>query len=159
MAKSSATFNKRENEKRRIQKRKDKEQRKEDRKAGKETKSFEDMLAYVDENGNLTSTQPDPSKKKVINEAEIDLTSRNKGGALPPAQQQGTVKHYDSGKGYGFIRDTDSGEEFFFHHSGANYPISHGDTVTFETEMGPRGLNAVRISKASPAAGTPSEQP
>jgi hypothetical protein len=63
MAKSSETFNKKENEKKRLKKKKDKEQKKEDRKSnvGK-TKSFDDMIAYVDENGNITSTPPDPSK-------------------------------------------------------------------------------------------------
>jgi cold shock CspA family protein len=147
MAKSSGTFNKRENEKKRIQQRKDKEQRKEERKASKESKSFEDMLAYVDENGNLTSTPPDPSRKRVIDEAEIDLTSRNKGGSAAPFQRQGFVKYFDTAKGYGFIRDSQSSEEIFFHHKSANFAIAQNDQVTFETEMGPKGLNAVRISK------------
>lgn len=147
MAKSSATFNKRENEKKKIQKRKDKEQRKEERKANKEGKSFEDMLAYVDENGNLTTTPPDLSKKKAISESDIDLTSRNKGGAGLPFQHQGMVKYFDTTKGFGFIKDSQSGEEFFFHHKSANFPIAQQDRVSFETEMGPKGLNAVRITK------------
>lgn len=147
MAKSSGTFNKRENEKKRLQKRKEKEQRKEDRKAGKENKSFEDMLAYVDENGNLTSTPPDLSKKKVISEAEIDLTSRNKGGSTPPSHRQGMVKYFDQTKGYGFIKDDQTSEEIFFHYKSANFPIAQSDRVTFETEMSPKGPNAVRISK------------
>jgi cold shock CspA family protein len=149
MARSSETFNKRENEKKRLQKRNEKSQRKEDRKAGKETKSFEEMLAYVDENGNLTSTPPDPlTKKKVINEAEIDLTSRNKGGQTSnPNIRQGTVKFFDTSKGFGFIKDSQSAEEFFFHHSSASFPVAQMDKVTFETEMGPKGPNAVRISK------------
>jgi len=151
MAKSSSTFSKRENEKKRIQKRKDKEQRREDRKEGKETKSFEDMLAYVDENGNLTSTPPDQSKKRIISEAEIDLTSRNKGGVLPPHQHEGIVKHFDQAKGYGFIKDLKTSEEFFFHFSSADFAIAQNDNVLFETETGPRGLNAVRISKAASA--------
>ena len=66
MARGSETFNKRENEKKKAQKRKEKEQRKEERKASNQGKSFEDMLAYVDENGNLTSTPPDETKKRVI---------------------------------------------------------------------------------------------
>lgn len=148
MARSSATFNKRENEKKRLQKRKDKEQRKEERKANKESKSFEDMLAYVDENGNLTSTPPDLSKKRVINEAEIDLTSRNKGGIAAPGKNMGTVKFFDSSKGFGFIKNEQSDEEYFFHFSSADFAIAQSDRVTFETEMGPKGLNAVRISKA-----------
>lgn len=147
MARSSGTFNKRENEKKRLQKRKEKEQRKEDRKANKETKSFEDMLAYVDENGNVTSTPPDLSKRRVINENDIDLTSRNKGGSAPPFHHQGVVKYFDTSKGFGFIKDDQSGEEYFFHHKSANFPIAQLDRVAFETEMGPKGMNAVRITK------------
>lgn len=147
MARSSATFNKKENEKKRIQKRKEKEQRKEERKAGKETKSFEDMLAYVDEYGNLTSTPPDLSKKRHINESEIDLGSKNKGGALPASRHQGVVRHFDKGKGYGFIKDNQTSEEFFFHYTSAAFAIAQSDQVTFDTEMGPKGRNAVRILK------------
>ena len=147
MARSSETFNKREKEKKRLQKRNEKDQRKEDRKAGKETKSFEDMLAYVDENGNLTSTPPDFTKKRVIKETEIDLTSRNKGGTASPALRQGSVKYFDPAKGFGFIKESQSQEEFFFHYSSADFSPTQGDKVTFETEMGPKGPNAVRILK------------
>jgi len=148
MARSSETFSKREKEKLKLQKRKEKEQRKEERKAsGNEGKSFEDMLAYVDENGNITSTPPDQTRRKVINEADIDLTSRNKGGIVPPHLRQGTVKFFDTSKGYGFIKDEQSQEEMFFHHSSANFPVAQFDKVTFETEMGPKGMNAVRITK------------
>jgi hypothetical protein len=64
MARSQETFNKKEAEKRKAQKRKEKEQRKEERKANaKEGKSLEEMMAYVDEDGNITSTPPDPTKK------------------------------------------------------------------------------------------------
>ncbi|NLI64032.1 MAG: cold shock domain-containing protein, partial [Bacteroidales bacterium] len=54
MAKSNS-FNKREVEKSKQQKRKLKQQRREERKK-KEADSFEDMIAYVDENGMITST-------------------------------------------------------------------------------------------------------
>ena len=148
MAKSSGTFNKRENEKKRLQKRKDKEQRKEERKAGKETKSFESMIAYVDENGNFSSTPPDVTKRKAISENDIDLTSRNKGGALASSSRKGFVKFFDRDKGFGFIRDTQTQEEFFFHFRSANFDIGQSDAVTFETESSPKGPNAVRIEKA-----------
>ena len=67
MAKSQQSFNKKEKEKKRLKKRKEKLERKEQRKQEKldnGPKSFEDMLAYVDENGYLTSEKPDPTKKK-----------------------------------------------------------------------------------------------
>jgi len=147
MAKSSDTFNKREKEKKRLQKRQDKEQRKEERKANKDSKSFEDMIAYVDENGNFSSTPPDTTKKRAVKESDIDLSSRNKGGAGRQDVRQGVVKFFEKDKGYGFIKDSQSQDEYFFHHSAANFPIAQSQTVQFEIESGPKGLNAVRISK------------
>jgi cold shock CspA family protein len=140
------TFNKREMEKKRLQKRKEKELRKEERKANNKDKSFDDMIAYVDENGNISSTPPDMSKKKVIKESDIALTSKNMGGAVATFLQ-GIVKFYDGEKGYGFIKENETNEEFFFHYSSANFPVAQQDKVTFETERGPKGMNAVRIVK------------
>jgi cold shock CspA family protein len=148
MAKSSDTFNKREKEKQRLQKRQEKEQRKEDRKAAKEGKSFEDMIAYVDENGNFSSTPPDMSKRRTIKESDINLSSRNKGGASATVVRQGVVKFFEKDKGYGFIKDKETQEEYFFHYSSANFPVAQSQNVTFEIEPGPKGLNAVRINKA-----------
>jgi S-adenosylmethionine hydrolase len=60
MAKSQNRSIKNEKEKKKAQKRQEKEQRKEERKASsKEGKSLDDMIAYVDEFGNITSTPPD----------------------------------------------------------------------------------------------------
>lgn len=148
MGKSSETFNKREKEKKRLQKRKDKEQKKEERKAGaKDNKSFEDMIAYVDENGNFSSTPPDVTRKKTVREADIDLTSRNKGSGTAPGLRMGFVKFFDKDKGYGFIKDSATQDEFFFHFRSANFPIAQSDQVAFDTEQSPKGANAVRIVK------------
>lgn len=147
MAKSSETFNKQEKEKKRLQKQKEKEQKKEERKANKGNKSFEDMIMYVDENGNFTSTPPDLTKKRAVKESDIDLTSKNKGGAQQETTRQGFVKFFEKEKGYGFIKDSQTQDEYFFHHSSANFPIAQSQAVTFELEQGPKGLNAVRINK------------
>ena len=56
MAKSQETWSKKEKEDKKKKKKKEKEQKKEERKANKGTKSFEDMIAYIDENGNFTVT-------------------------------------------------------------------------------------------------------
>src|SRR5689334_16488274 len=125
MAKSSDTFTKREKEKKRIQKRKDKDQRKKDRKANKENKSFEDMIAYVDENGNFSTTPPDGTKKKAIKESDINLSSKNQGnGTRMDDRHQGYVKTFHKDKGFGFIKDSESQEEYFFHFSSANFQIA-----------------------------------
>lgn len=148
MAKSQETSNKKDLEKKKLQKKKEKEQRKEERKANaKEGKSFEDMLAYVDENGNITSTPPDPTKKKVIKEEDIVIGVRRK----EPGEDQennirkGRVTFFNTSKGYGFIKDTQTQESIFVHIHAVSTPIKENDTVTFETEMGPKGLNAVRV--------------
>lgn len=74
MAKSQATYSKKENEKKRLKKQKDKQEKKEERQANaKKGLALEDMMAYVDENGNISSTPPDPKKKKVINTEDIQI--------------------------------------------------------------------------------------
>ena len=65
MAKS-ILFNKRELEKRKQSKRMEKQKRKEERKTNAGSGSFEDMIAYVDENVVITDTPPDTSNKQEI---------------------------------------------------------------------------------------------
>jgi cold shock CspA family protein len=147
MAKSRETFNKKETEKNKEKKRKEKEQRKEERKANaKSGGSLEDMLAYVDENGNLTTTPPDPTKKKVFKEEDIEIGVRKQDPSKQPdPMRKGKVTFFNDSKGYGFIRDQDSQESIFVHINQVADPIKEGDKVTFEVEMGPKGLNAVRV--------------
>ena len=73
MAKSQQTWNKKENEKKRQKKREDKEQKKIKRKANAVGSSFDDMIAYVDENGNLSSTPPDLTKREKIKAENIEI--------------------------------------------------------------------------------------
>lgn len=149
MSKSQETFRKREQEKKKLQKRKEKAQRKEERKANAGNKSFEEMLAYVDENGNVTDTPPDPSKKKAVKESEISLEAGNKGGTGGPSgQQRGRVAFYNASKGYGFIKDEKWGADIFFHSTSANFEVKENDIVTFETQPGPKGQTAVKVQKA-----------
>jgi cold shock CspA family protein len=147
MARPQETLNKKELEKKRAQKRKEKEQRREDRKANaKGGQSLEDMMAYVDENGNISTTPPDPLKKKVIKESDIMLGARK----IEPTDKadkirKGKVTFFNNSKGFGFIKDLDSQESIFVHVNGLTEPINENDKVTFETEMGFKGLNAVRV--------------
>ncbi len=147
MAKSGETFNKKENEKKKIQKRKEKEQRKEERRANaREGSTLEDMLAYVDENGNITSTPPDPTKKRVIKEEDIVIGSRNIEGMEPVnAVRKGRVTFFNSAKGYGFIKDIQTQESIFVHANALTVTIKENDKVTFETEMGFKGLSAIKV--------------
>lgn len=59
MSTSKETFNKREKEKARQKKKQQKQEKRDDRKANPtKGKSLDDMMAYVDENGNLSATPP-----------------------------------------------------------------------------------------------------
>ena len=148
MAKSQATFSKKEKEKKRLQKKKEKEERLAERRANaKEGKTLEDMLAYVDENGNLTTVPPDPSKKRDIKEEDIDLGSRNREGATPVTERKGRVMFFNDAKGYGFIKDENTGESIFVHSKVLSFELRDNDRVTFETEKSPKGLSAVNVRK------------
>ena len=70
------TFSKKENEKKKQARRLEKQNRKEERKLSGNTNSFEDMIAYVDENGRITSTPPETNhKKEEINHEEIVIST------------------------------------------------------------------------------------
>lgn len=60
----------------------------------------------------------------------------------------GIVKFFNNSKGYGFIKDNDSTEEYFVHYSSLIDQIKEGDSVTFEVEQGKKGLVAVKVKKA-----------
>ena len=67
MGKSTETFSKKEREKKKLRKQQDKREKTEDRKANSaKGKTLDEMMAYVDENGNITSTPPDHSKRRTI---------------------------------------------------------------------------------------------
>ncbi|MGF1638552.1 MAG: cold-shock protein [Cyclobacteriaceae bacterium] len=148
MGKSQETFNKKEKEKKRLKKKQDKEQKKEERKANSDKgKNVDEMFAYVDEFGNITSTPPDPTKKKTSVKVEDIQIGISKQEAPDPSEafREGTVTFYNDSKGYGFIRDHETQDSIFVHVHGLMNPIQEGDKVSFETEKGQKGLNAVRV--------------
>lgn len=57
----------------------------------------------------------------------------------------GTVKFFNESKGFGFIKENQSGEEHFVHVSGLIDKIKDGDVVTYELAEGRKGLNAVNV--------------
>jgi CspA family cold shock protein len=65
--------------------------------------------------------------------------------------ENGTVKWFNEAKGFGFIARS-SGEDVFVHYSAINgsghKSLNEGDSVTFEVQKGPKGLQAVNVSKA-----------
>ena len=147
MSKSQETWNKKEREKKKQKSRKDKEEKKQERKEhAKEGKSFDDMLAYIDENGNLSSTPPDPLKKKKIRLEDIQIGVPRQMPVDPAdAIRKGTVTFFNESKGYGFIKDQVTQESIFVHVNGLVESIKENNKVTFEVEMGQKGPNAVNV--------------
>lgn len=138
------SFNKKDREKKRRKKKKDKAekmaQRKEEGSSG-----FEFM--YVDENGNLTPTPPDPAKKLEINAEDIDVSVPKKEELeeVDPVRN-GTVKFFNKEKGYGFIIDDMTKESYFVHADNIDGIITDRDKVKFEIGKGPRGPIAQLVS-------------
>ncbi len=149
MGRSQETFGKKEKEKARIRKRKEKEEKMEERKANpSKGKSLDEMMAYIDENGNLSSTPPDPTKKrKEIDHESIQL------GAAPVREESGdgtrtgTISSFFEEKGFGFIKESGSGESIFVHINNLAEPVKQGDKVVFMTEHTPKGLSAMQVKK------------
>ena len=143
----SVTYNKRENEKKKQARRAEKQKKKEDRKLSGKVNSFDDMIAYVDENGVITSTPPElnPNKEEIKQE-EILISTPKKEEIEAPAVLRGRIDYFNESKGYGFIKDLDSAEKYFFHVSNNTLTnISESDIVTFDLERGLRGMNAINI--------------
>tara|TARA_R110002073_G_scaffold72537_1_gene177295 strand:- start:287695 stop:288162 length:468 start_codon:yes stop_codon:yes gene_type:complete len=150
MAKSQQTYNKTEKEKKRLKKREDKRKKMEARK--EEAKNSDKkgiQFAYVDFNGNLTDTPPDPSLRVEIDVEDIAISvpkiSDSDREAFDPVRK-GSVSFFDSSKGFGFIIDAEDQEKYFTHVSGLIDEIAENDKVTFELEKGMKGLNAVKVT-------------
>jgi len=59
--------------------------------------------------------------------------------------KKGTVKFFNESKGYGFITEEGSNDEYFVHISGIIDDIQQGDAVEFELKEGKKGLNAINV--------------
>jgi cold shock CspA family protein len=146
MAKSQQTFSKKEREKKKRKEKQEKQDKREEKK-GQKGKSFEDMIAYVDEYGRFSSTPP--VKKEAIKAEDIQVgIQRQEDRPAENSEHTGTVTFYNEGKGYGFIKDAADGQSIFFHISDLTGEVTEGNKVTFETARGPRGMVAVSVKLA-----------
>lgn len=59
----------------------------------------------------------------------------------------GTVKFFNESKGYGFITEDTTKEDFFVHITGLNGQIQQNDKVEFDTKEGKKGINAVNVKR------------
>lgn len=147
MARPQETFNKKEQEKLKALKRKEKQEKKEARKANPKL-SGEDLYVYVDENGHLTSTPPDPSKRIVVDVESIEIgTSRRTEEEETSKERRGTIDFFNDSKGFGFIKAVETGEKYFVHVSGLIDDVKEGNLVTYDLEKGAKGMNAVNVKK------------
>lgn len=62
--------------------------------------------------------------------------------------KEGIVKFFNESKGFGFIKDAETGQEYFVHVTGLVDKIKEDDKVTFEITEGRKGLNAINVKLA-----------
>ena len=107
------------------------------------------MIAYVDENGMLTDTPPDPANKKKTKVEDIEVSIPKKDpNDRPDPIRRGRLTFYNDSKGYGFIRDAETQESIFVHVNEFQDDIMEGNMVSFEVEKGQKGPAAVRVKLA-----------
>lgn len=140
------SWNKKEREKKKQKERKDKAEKMQERRENAKKNSFDDMIAYLDENGNLTSTPPDPKKRKIVKLEDIQIGVPK---YVPPTQAEltrtGNVTFFNTAKGFGFIKDLASQQSVFVHANDLSQEIKENDKVSFELQMGQRGPMAINV--------------
>lgn len=149
MGRSQESFNKKEVRNKKEKKRKEKEQKRLARKEGDKSGNLDDMIAYVDEHGNITSTPPDPTKKKEeidVDDIQISVPKKSEQEEEDPVRK-GTVNAFFDSKGFGFIKDLETKESVFFHVSNVVDEVIEGNLVSYEVEMGPKGPVAVNVKQ------------
>lgn len=149
MGRSQESFQKKEVRNKKEKKRKEKEKkrlaRKEDNDKGS---SLDDMIAYVDENGNIMDTPPDPDKKTDVKLEDIEIgVPKNEDMEKMDPVRKGTVTFFNDAKGFGFIKDTETKESVFVHVNNTEDEIREGNLVSFEVEMGQKGPVAVKVKQ------------
>lgn len=141
-------FSKRDREKKKQQARKEKEEKKRERKENaRDGNSLADMIAYVDDNGNLTSTPQDPSKRREYNLEDIQISAPKAEDRNAEDQfEEGVVTFYNEEKGYGFIRDSRTKQSVFVHHRQLSGPVQINQKVRFLIAKGLKGPEAIEVS-------------
>lgn len=148
MGRSKETFGKKEVKKKQLKKRKDKASKRQEKREQK-SNSFDDMIAYVDQNGQIISTPPDSTQREEIKAENIEVGIPKSEPGENNKFRTGKVVNYNESKGFGFISSPSLSESVFFHDTDCYEHLSVGNQVTFETEKGLKGLKAYNVKKSS----------
>ncbi len=150
MGKSTETFNKKEREKKKFKKQQDKKERSEVRKTNAvKGQGLEDMMAYVDASGNITSVPQERGNQKRVIAQDIQISTLKQEEVESEPVRKGTVTFFNESKGFGFIKDAQTHESVFVHINAAAFAIKENDNVTFEIEQGLKGASAVKVLKSN----------
>lgn len=148
MGRSQETSNKKEIRNKKEKKRKEKAEKKAKRKSEGKITDFNDMIAYVDEFGKLSSSPPDLEKRIIVAPESIEIKiPRNRSESVSSREKQGVVISFNKSKGFGFIRESDSTRNIFVHANNLTEPISENDVVTYELGKGAKGAIALNVKR------------
>ena len=146
MGRSQESFNKKNVRNKKEKKRKEKEQKRIARKESEKSGSLDDMIAYVDEQGRILDTPPDPADKEEIKAEDIEIGVPNKeDDANYDPVRKGVVSFFNESKGYGFIKDLEDKQTIFVHINNVEGEIKEGNLVTFEIGKGQKGPAAMNV--------------
>jgi cold shock CspA family protein len=146
MGRSQETSGKKEVRNKKDKKRQEKEKKRALKRTEKEKSSFDDMIAYVDEFGRISSTPPDPSKKTEIIAENIDpMVTLKRPENASDLMRKGVVTFFDEARGFGFIRDLESNQRIFVHASVLLEPVIENNVVVFEIVKGNKGPSAIKV--------------
>ena len=138
------SYSKKENIKKKVKKKEEKRLQREDRKTNNNKgKSLEDMIAYVDINGNLTDVPPH------LQNREEDLQNRkeNPNEAIDPAKIFNGIINSLNEQGFGLKKKKKSNDSIFFHQSQLKQEVKKYDKVTYKKEVSEKGYRAIDINK------------
>ncbi len=146
MGRSQDSFNKKNVRSKKEKKRKEKEEKRLAKKENQGKNSFDDMIAYVDQNGVICSTPPDPESKEEIKleNIKIGVPKKEDEKELDPIRK-GVVSFFNESKGFGFIKDLETKESVFVHVNNLLDRIKENNIVTFEVDYGAKGLIAIKV--------------
>lgn len=130
MARSQETFNKKNVRNKKEKKRKEKEKRKLEKRE-EDTKDFDDMIAYVNEFGEISSTPFEDQKNapKDVNKDKFE----GKEDLVVEADDTNTgiIDYYNDDKGFGFIIEKGTKRKLFVHINDSKSKLKEGNKVKF----------------------------